>query len=61
VTDQLAPGLALAGIAAAAAISGVGWLALAAILAAVPFLVAGVGLAVGRHRGRHGGSARTAR
>jgi hypothetical protein len=50
MSDQLAPGLALAGIAVAAAVSGLTWLAVAACLAAVPFLVTGIGFAVGRHR-----------
>lgn len=61
MTDQLAPGLALAGIAVAAAFSGVGWLAVAASLASLPFLAAGIGLAVGRQRARRDDPAGTAR
>lgn len=59
--DQLAPGLALLGIAVAAAVSGLTWLAVAACLAAVPFLVAGIGLAVGEHRSARDRSAGAAR
>jgi len=45
--DQLAAGIALGAVAVAAAAAGLSWLALAASLAALPFLVAGVGFAVG--------------
>jgi hypothetical protein len=45
--DQLAAGIVLAAVAATAAVVGLSWLALAASLAALPFLVAGVGFAVG--------------
>lgn len=59
--DQLALGLALAGISAAAAIAGVAWLAVAAAVAAVPFLVAGIGLAIGDRRAGGDRPAGTAR
>jgi hypothetical protein len=61
MTDQLAPGLALAGIATAAAVSGLRWLAIAACLAAVPFLVTGLGFAIGRQRARRSRRAGVAR
>lgn len=48
--DQLAAGIVLGAAAAASVVAGLGWLALAAALAALPFLVAGIGFAVGGHR-----------
>jgi hypothetical protein len=59
--DQLAAGLALGVVAAAAAAAGVTWLAVAALAAALPFLVAGILLAVGERHAEHDRPAGTAR
>ena len=59
--DQLAAGILLGVVAAAAALAGLAWLALAASLAALPFLVAGVGFAVGGLRSGRDQPAGTAR
>ncbi|MFO7571353.1 MAG: hypothetical protein R6W48_01965 [Gaiellaceae bacterium] len=48
--DQLVAGLGLGAVAAGTAVAGLTWLAIAASVAAVPFLVAGIGFAVGGHR-----------
>lgn len=45
--DPLAAGIVLGVVATAGVLAGLSWLALAASLAALPFLVAGVGFAVG--------------
>lgn len=45
--DQLAAGLVLAAAALGAALAGFGWLAVAALVAALPFLVIGIALAAG--------------
>jgi len=45
--DQLAAGLALGAVAAAAAAAGLAWLAVAALAAALPFLAVGILLALG--------------
>lgn len=53
INGQLLCGLALAGAGAAAAVVGVAWLAIAAFVAATPFLVVGVLFALGGIRARH--------
>ncbi|HSI97675.1 MAG TPA: hypothetical protein VK926_04880 [Gaiellaceae bacterium] len=55
MSDQLAAGLVLGAVAAGGAVAGLRWLALAALAAAMPFLVAGVlltldGIRSGRDR-----------
>jgi hypothetical protein len=47
MSGQLFSGLGLAAAATGAAVAGVTWLAAAAVVAAIPFLVAGVFFAVG--------------
>lgn len=59
--DQLAVGLLLAVVAVGAMLAGLSWLALAASLAALPFLVAGAGFAVGALRSGGDQPAGTAR
>jgi cytochrome c biogenesis protein CcdA len=52
MSGQLFSGLGLAAAATGAAVAGVSWLAAAAIIAAIPFLFAGVLLAVAVVRDR---------
>jgi hypothetical protein len=50
MSGQLFSGLGLAAAAAGAAVAGVTWLAAAAVVAAIPFIVVGVLLELGRPR-----------
>lgn len=54
MSDQLAPGLVLGAVAAGAAGTGFGWLAIAALAAAIPFLTAGLALTLGGIRTARG-------
>jgi hypothetical protein len=53
MNDQLFLGAALGAVGVAAAISGVLWLATAALAAAIPFAVVGLLFALGANRARH--------
>jgi hypothetical protein len=61
MNGQLLCGLALAGAAATAAVTGLTWLATAAFAAAAPFLVVGALFALGAFRTRHERTVGTAR
>jgi hypothetical protein len=61
MNGQLLCGLAFAGLAVSGVVAGVAWLATAALLAAVPFLVVGVLFAFGGIRASHDRTAGTAR
>ncbi|HLF68904.1 MAG TPA: hypothetical protein VI503_06115 [Gaiellaceae bacterium] len=59
--EQLAAGLVLGAVAAAAGAMGLAWLAVAALAAALPFLVVGIALALGEVRTRSDRRAGTVR
>lgn len=54
MSDQLAAGLVLGVVAAGAAGTGLRWLAIAALAAAIPFLTVGVALTLGGVRTARG-------